>query len=80
MCKIRKDKSLEVPSVHTRTDAYAMQRKTTLYTVDENIIVTTKKRNNFFTLKMVIAILDFSLLLPIYLSLFQLCDSKSCRS
>ena len=47
MCKIRKDKSLEVPSVHTRTDAYAMQRKTTLYTVDENIIVTTKKRNNF---------------------------------
>ena len=26
------------------------------------------------------AILDFSLLLPIYLSLFQLCDSKSCRS
>ena len=27
-----------------------------------------------------IAILDFSLLLPIQLSLFQLCDSKSCRS
>ena len=25
-----------------------------------------------------IAILDFSLLLPIELSLFQLCDSKSC--
>ena len=27
-----------------------------------------------------IAILDFSLLLPIQISLFQLCDSKSCRS
>ena len=27
-----------------------------------------------------IAILDFSILLPIWLSLFQICDSKSCRS
>ena len=29
--------------------------------------------------KIAIAILNFSLLLHIYLSLFQLCDSKSCR-
>ena len=46
---------------------------TCLHTVDENTIATIKMRNNFcYPLKMVI--------FPILLSLFQLCDSKSCRS
>ena len=37
-----------------------------LITVDENIIATIKTRNYFgYPLKMAIAILDFSLLLPI---------------
>ena len=47
-------------------------------TVDENIIATIKMRNNFSNIAL--TILDFSLLLPISLSPFQLCDSKSCRS
>ena len=36
------------------------------------------KNENFSNIA--IAIMDFSLLLPIQLSLFQLCDRKSCRS
>ena len=55
-------------------------------TVHENIISAPKLRNNYLAIqllffsKIAIEILGFSLLLLIHLSLFQVCDSKSCLS
>ena len=63
-------------------------RGCTRFTVDKNIIGATKCetllsvycQNVDFFFNIVIAILDFYLLLRIKLWLFQLCDSKSCCS
>ena len=42
--------------------------------------VYSQRNNLWYPLKIAVKILDFSLLLPIQLSLFQLCNSKSCHS
>ena len=65
---------------------YIFIRYTIHSIVSENIIETPKIRNNFGAIKftlfsnIAIVILVFSLLLSILLSIFQLCNSKSCRS